>query len=459
MSLHLGKLMPKLVELPYVPDSAAWFSLVAHADFSIFLDSGIKPAAGRRYDIILADPVRTIQADLAAPRSAKSVPIGNAEELFSLLRQAMAQSGPSHGQFPFASGLAGFLSYDTGFLTESLDMKSTSDLTIPDVAVGVYDAALLVDHEHERCHLVASDSISEQRWQRFLDLFSPGPAKLEPPVAPVVQGPLRASMSREEYASAFSRIQQHILDGDCYQINLTQRFSLGYQGDSWELYRYIRSINAAPMAAFMRLSGQVVLSCSPERFLRCSGNKVESSPIKGTRPRASPGHEDQAQAGALVTSAKDKAENLMIVDLLRNDMARSCVPGSIAVPKLFHLQSYTTVHHMVSSISGQLRQDKDCLDLLRACFPGGSITGAPKRRAMQIIEELEKNRRQLYCGSIFYAASNGNMDSNIAIRTMVHEAGQLHYWAGGGIVHDSVEEEEYREMFTKAAVFLQLQDS
>lgn len=456
MSRRQGRPMPRLAELPYVPDSAAWFSLVAHSDFSIFLDSGTGAETNRRHDIILADPVNTIQADIATARSEGSMPIANAEELFSLLRQAMLRSEPS--EFPFDGGLAGFLSYDMGFLTEPLDMKSAPDLSIPDMAVGVYDAALLVDHKQQKCHLVANDSIGEQRWRHFLNLYSSGPKELAPPSAPKVLGPLRASMSRDEYAAAFSRIQRHILDGDCYQINLTQRLSLGYNGDSWELYRYVRAINAAPMAAFMRLPGQAVLSCSPERFLRCSGNRVESSPIKGTRPRASPGYEDRAQAGDLVTSPKDKAENLMIVDLLRNDLARACVPGSIAVPKLFDLQSYTTVHHMVSSISGQLRQDKDCLDLLRACFPGGSITGAPKRRAMQIIEELEKGRRHLYCGSIFYAANNGNMDSNITIRTMVHEAGQLHYWAGGGIVHDSVEEQEYQEMFTKAAVFLRLQD-
>ena len=459
--------MARLKELSYVADSTRWFDRVAAMDFSIFLDSGriaattpaTTPIAAGRYDIILANPVKTIQADVGTVRSPASVVINNSEQLLSMLRQVMTRSRPGEDNIVFSGGVAGFMSYDLGMLLQQLPTTTAPTLAIPDLAVGVYDVALLVDHEQRRCFLVADDSISEQRWQWFSDIFSPGPTKLPPPLAPAVPGPLGTTMSQQQYAKAFSRIQQHILRGDCYQVNLTQRFTLEYDGDSWELYRYLRTVNPAPMATFMRLPQQAILSCSPERFISCSNGRVESRPIKGTRPRADPGYEDMAQAEALLASDKDRAENLMIVDLIRNDLARSCIPGSISVPGLFHLESYATVHHIVSSVVGRLRPDKDCFDLLLSCFPGGSITGAPKHRAMQIIEKLENSRRHLYCGSIFYISNNGNMDSNIAIRTTVHEAGRLHYWAGGGIVHDSVMAAEYEEMYNKAAAFTRLQNS
>jgi para-aminobenzoate synthetase component 1 len=218
----------------------------------------------------------------------------------------------------------------------------------------------------------------------------------------------------------------------------------------------LRELNSAPFSCYLNLPKAQILSSSPERFLKLSGGIVETKPIKGTRPRKPDNAEDQLQIKSLETSHKDRAENLMIVDLLRNDISKTCQRGSVKVPVIFDVESYATVHHLVSTVTGLLAEDKHALDLLKSCFPGGSITGAPKIRAMEIIEELEPNRRGVYCGAIGYIGFDGNMDSNIAIRTLVHSNNTIRFWAGGGIVNDSVVTEEYQESFDKAAAMLEL---
>jgi para-aminobenzoate synthetase component 1 len=262
-------------------------------------------------------------------------------------------------------------------------------------------------------------------------------------------------MDEVGYREAFSRIQLYIRAGDCYQVNLAQCFSSRYEGDPWQAYRRLRAVAAAPFSAFLELPGNDALLClSPERFISLHGHHVETSPIKGTRPRHLDALADRLAAEELLASSKDRAENLMIVDLLRNDLGRNCLPGSIHVDKLFEVQTYPTVHHLVSTISGELRDDASALDLLRDSFPGGSITGAPKRRAMQIIAELEPTARHVYCGSVAYISADGRMDSNIAIRSLWCESGELRCWGGGGIVADSQWQQEYRETFDKVGKFL-----
>jgi para-aminobenzoate synthetase component 1 len=244
--------------------------------------------------------------------------------------------------------------------------------------------------------------------------------------------------------------------GDCYQINLAQRFSAPAAGDPWLAYQALRIVNPAPYSAYLRTPQGVVLSASPERFLHLRDGMVETRPIKGTRARVGHPRLDAERVAELQASAKDRAENVMIVDLLRNDLSKNCITGSVNVPRLFEVESFATVHHLVSTVTGTLRADRDALDLLRGCFPGGSITGAPKRRAMQIIEELEPQRRGVYCGAIGYIGCDGNMDLNIAIRTLVFSGGSVRLWAGGGIVADSQLDEEYQETFDKAAAMLKL---
>jgi para-aminobenzoate synthetase component 1 len=271
-----------------------------------------------------------------------------------------------------------------------------------------------------------------------------------------LSGQFESNMSAGQYRDAFARIQDYIAAGDCYQVNLAQRFSAGFEGEPWAAYRSLRAVAAAPFSGFIDLGNDDAVIClSPERFISLHGHRVETTPIKGTRPRHADSVADLRAAEDLRSSEKDRAENLMIVDLLRNDLGRSCVPGSIHVERLFELHSFPTVHHLVSAISGELRHDRTAIELLRDSFPGGSITGAPKRRAMEIIAELEPHSRGVYCGSLLYVSADGRMDSNIAIRTLLCHNGTVRCWGGGGIVADSRWDDEYQETFDKVGRFLE----
>jgi para-aminobenzoate synthetase component 1 len=267
---------------------------------------------------------------------------------------------------------------------------------------------------------------------------------------------VQSNLDRSGYASAFARVQDHIWAGDCYQINLTQRFRARVQGDPWYAYLNLRRTNPAPYSAYLDLPFGQILSSSPERFLTLRGGYVETKPIKGTRPRSTDPARDLALAQSLRASEKDRAENVMIVDLLRNDLGKVCVPGSVRAHPLFSIESFASVHHLVSTISARLAPERHPVDLIRACFPGGSITGAPKLRAMQIIESLEPHRRSVYCGCIGYIGFDGGMDLNIAIRTLLRSGEWIYAWAGGGIVADSEVESEYQESLDKAAALLEI---
>jgi para-aminobenzoate synthetase component 1 len=269
-------------------------------------------------------------------------------------------------------------------------------------------------------------------------------------------------MSQEQYTEKLSCISSYLQAGDCYQINLAQRFSASYIGDEWQAYQQLRVANHAPFSAFIRLVDSVVMSISPERFLSVNEQVVQTKPIKGTRPRFNDPIQDQQQIESLLNTEKDRAENLMIVDLLRNDLSKHCQPGSVNVPELFKLESFAAVHHLVSTVTGKLKTSSSVMDLLQGAFPGGSITGAPKIRAMQIIDELEPNNRNIYCGSIGYLGILGDMDTNICIRTLLCEKSSeqsnnqqtIHCWAGGGIVLDSNAKDEYQESLDKVSKIL-----
>jgi para-aminobenzoate synthetase component 1 len=268
---------------------------------------------------------------------------------------------------------------------------------------------------------------------------------------------LNGNFSESAYQHAFDAIQNYIREGDCYQVNLAKRFAITAEGEPWAAYLKLRQLNAAPFSAYMDLPSVTLMSSSPERLLQVTDQRVETKPIKGTRPRdRNNAIKDQQLAEDLQHSVKDRAENLMIVDLLRNDLGKVCEPGSISVPAPFALESFATVHHLVSTITGQLSASETAVSLMRACFPGGSITGAPKLRAMEIIEELEPHRRGAYCGSIAYIGFDGDMDSNILIRTLVFNQNTLRFWAGGGIVADSEASAEYQEVNDKAAAMFTL---
>ena len=296
-------------------------------------------------------------------------------------------------------------------------------------------------------------SLAVAERERLIELFAQ-PAQSEPGTFSL-KHPMQPDISAEFYQHALQKIQHYIQAGDCYQVNYTQRFSAPCEGDPWAAYCALRDACPTPFSGFVSLpEDTAILSLSPERFVHVSQNQVETRPIKGTRPRGHNPAEDAANAAELLASTKDRAENLMIVDLLRNDLGRTCRTGSVSVPQLIALESYPNVHHLVSSVVGELAPGKDALDLIGDSFPGGSITGAPKIRAMQIIDELEPTRRSIYCGSLLYLDVRGEMDSSIAIRSLLVKDGRVNCWGGGGIVADSDWHDEYQESITKVKVLL-----
>ncbi len=441
--------------LPYYADSARLFAPLADKPWSIFLDSGYPLSRQGRFDIIAADPVCTLvtRGTQTEIRRAERQVVSD-DNPFTLLKRELGRQSASIDHLPFNGGALGYFSYDLARRLEKLPVIAEDAEHIPEMAVGIYLWAVVVDHQRQESWLVGHET-AEDDWETLIDQFSLLPAAPELAEFEVLDQPC-SNMDRESYADAFGKIKHYLKEGDCYQINLAQRFASHCTGDPWAAYQQLRKINAAPFSAFMNFPQVQVLSSSPERFLKVTGGDVETKPIKGTRPRKLLLDQDKLQINALSSSLKDQAENLMIVDLLRNDISKNCRKGSVTVPKLFAVESYATVHHLVSTIKGVLAEGHHAVDLLEGCFPGGSITGAPKIRAMEIIEELEPNRRGVYCGAIGYIGFDGNMDTNIAIRTLVHSAGTIRFWAGGGIVNDSVLAEEYQECFDKAAALLEV---
>lgn len=448
----------KHIELPYYHDPTRAFAAIAHEPWAILLDSGYPFIGTGRYDVFAARPTITLTTRGGETRiqSPEGERISEADP-FALVREALADRMTNHSGLPFCGGALGYFAYDLGRRIEQLPTLAERDIDLPDMAIGIYDWAVVVDHHQRRSWLVAAcrNTNTEQHWDKLRQLFSQ-PQETTTLAPFVVNSGVRANMDQQQYASAFDRIKHYIREGDCYQVNLAQRFSVHVSGDPWLAYLRLREVNPAPYAAFMRLPDGAVLSSSPERFLKLEDDRVETKPIKGTKARGVIGYEDLAVAESLINSDKDRAENVMIVDLLRNDIGKNCVIGSVSVPKLFALESFATVHHLVSTVTGKLRPDRHAMDLLRGCFPGGSITGAPKLRAMEIIEELEPHRRSVYCGSIGYVGFDGNMDTNIAIRTLAYHDRRMHCWAGGGIVFDSTVANEYQESFDKAAAMLKV---
>jgi para-aminobenzoate synthetase component 1 len=266
---------------------------------------------------------------------------------------------------------------------------------------------------------------------------------------------LKANFSHEGYLEAVARAREYISAGDIFQVNLSQRFEAELTLLPYELYKYLRCINPAPFASYFNFDGLNIAGASPERFLKVRGDMIETRPIKGTRPRGKTPKEDQAQAADLLASKKDRAENIMIVDLERNDLGRVCRYGTVKVTELAILETYPTVYHLTSTVVGRLRENKNCIALLKAAFPGGSITGAPKVRAMEIIDELEPTRRSVYTGSIGYLGFNGDMDLNIVIRTFIIKDGKAYFQVGGAIVYDSEPEAEYTETLDKGKALMQ----
>ncbi len=443
----------KITELDQA-DPVRLFAALADEPWPVWLDS----ADRGRWHVIAADPfvtlttrgeLTTIVSRGGAERVSPAAPL-------ALLRDELGAQVPAIPDLPFSGGALGYYAYDLGRRLERIPVVAAADIAMPEVAVGLYDWAVVVDLERNRAWLATQgrDPHTAERWPGLLEKLHGAPSVTKSAFR-VLSRPA-SSMSRAEYARAFERVQRHIRRGDCYQINLTQRFRARAEGDAWHAYLRLRAINPAPFAAYLDFPDGRVLCSSPERFLSVRDGRVETKPIKGTRPRAADPIRDRELAEELRASSKDRAENVMIVDLLRNDLGKACAPGSVRATKLFDVESYATVHQLVSTVEGRLAPDKHALDLLAGAFPGGSITGAPKVAAMAVIEELEPQRRSVYCGAIGYVGFDGQMDLNIAIRTLVQHGDYVYAWAGGGVVADSDVDAEYQESFDKAAALLEV---
>jgi para-aminobenzoate synthetase component 1 len=444
-------------ELPYRENSAVLFEAIVDRPWAAFLDSGLHYPAQARYDILATEPYLTLVTRGKMTEVHSDTDQLSREDPLTLLRQYLSCDARIACDLPFCGGAIGYFGYDLARRFERLPGLAMDDVRMPDMAVGLYDWAVVVDHCERRSWLVGHGHHPEthRRWRDLVARFSaPAIERARTPFR-VSETPL-SNLPHDTYAAAFKRVLDYIDAGDCYQINLAQRFSAPVRGDPWLAYQALRIVNPAPYAAYLNTPYGQILSASPERFLKVKYGSVETRPIKGTRACAGHSRLDAEIMHELQVSGKDRAENLMIVDLLRNDLSKNCALGSVRVPKLFEIESFAAVHHLVSTVTGNLRQDRDALDLLRGSFPGGSITGAPKLRAMQIIEELEPHRRGVYCGAIGYLGRDGNMDTSIAIRTLVCSGGKAYFSAGGGIVADSRLEDEYQETFDKAVLMLKL---
>ena len=443
--------------IPYLEDSAVLFEAISHLPWPVFLDSARPMVEQGRYDIISAAPFETLvtRGEVTEIRADGSI-TRSTDDPFDLLRTRLAVAAQSvESELPFSGGAIGYFAYDLARRFERLPDSLEDKDDLPEMAVGIYDWAVVVDHE-ERCAWLVDAGRNPQTarlWDELVERFSHPPPIRERPFR--VLTPVESSLDQTGYLQRFQRIQRYIRDGDCYQVNFALRYQAGVEGDGWSAYRRLRRINPAPFSVYLELPFATILSSSPERFLRVRQRRVKTSPIKGTAARRSDPTQHRAEIERLAASLKDRAENVMIVDLLRNDLGRVCETGSIEVTRLFEILSFARVHHMVSTVEGVLARDLDALSLLRACFPGGSITGAPKLRAMEIIEELEDARRGVYCGSIGCIGFDGNMDSNIAIRTLVKRSDRISFWAGGGVVADSGAEAEFQEIQDKAAAILE----
>ena len=372
---------------------------------------------------------------------------------FDILKELMEKyKAEDRSNIPFLGGAVGYFAYDMCHNVEKLPRSAVDDVKIPDCCFGFYDSIIAIDHYRKDTYII-SNGINEKPGNLVEELKS----KLGNITALSLENKqgaacseIQSNFSKEDYLKAVQRVKDYIRTGDIYQANLTQRFKCNTEESPFSIYSRLRRLNPAPFACYMNFGEGHILSSSPERFLKIRENMIETRPIKGTRPRGRTAEEDKANKAELLSSEKDKSELLMIVDLERNDLGKVSKTGTVKVPELFYPEEYATVHHLVATVTGEMQDDINSIDVIKAAFPGGSITGAPKIRAMEIIDELEPTQRNIYTGSIGYLGFNGSIDLNIAIRTIVMKEGTAFFQAGGGIVWDSNPELEYEETLHKA---------
>jgi para-aminobenzoate synthetase component 1 len=459
---------PLVEKLPSELTPLQVFECLAALPHVVYFDSALRSGKLGRYSFVAADPFEWIEAK-----------VGDAD-LFKGLEERLAffQTASFPNLPPFQGGIAGLFSYDLNARLEKLPSPRIVDFPIPALAVGLYDVVLAFDHQEKQAWIISQgfpekeSNSRRQHAERRLSFFkeqltkqtAPRCSKISAqaeniaPEHPIGLDQITSNMSAADYQRMIKRAVEYIHAGDVFQVNLAQRLLCPAQTDSVSLYRKLREKNPAPYAGFLDIGDWQICSSSPECFLQVRDRQVETRPIKGTRGRSSSPEADLFVGDELQLSEKDRAENVMIVDLMRNDISRVCTADSVHVAELCGVETYAHVKHLVSSVKGKLRDNVTNLDLLKACFPGGSITGAPKIRAMEIIAELEPTARGAYCGSLAYLGFDGQMDSSILIRTITAGAGWWQLPVGGGIVAQSDPLDEYRETWHKARGLLHALD-
>lgn len=467
--------MASLLPIQYHHNSNMLYKAISALPYACWLDSGRPNSHRGRYDILTALPQKRLvsyidngiatttistidsasldSSTLDSPKLKEQRQLTSTDCPFALLSKELEAIKPesTENSVPFIGGALGYWGYELGSYLMSVKTVAPTTKPLADMVVGIYHWAIIQDHQTQQAYLAYLDSCQPSIIEHVKDAIH----QTTPKDKPFKAEPIKPTETQAQYIANVDAVLNYIAAGDCYQVNYAQQFTAEYMGEPYTAYQHLRELMASPYSAYMDLGNQqAVLSLSPERFIKVENGEVLTQPIKGTAPRSDDPITDKHNAEALLSSEKNRAENVMIVDLLRNDLGKHCQPGSIKVPELFTLKSYPNVHHLVSNVVGKLKADSNSLDLLRDSLPGGSITGAPKKRSMEIIQALEKKRRGIYCGCIGYINHKGDMDTNIAIRTVSCNQGQLECWGGGGIVADSQPQDEYQETFNKVGMIL-----
>jgi para-aminobenzoate synthetase component 1 len=424
--------------LPYRLNTDTLLDTIRPLGHLVALESANPNHEGGRWSIISAGPVKTISE--TAFNSASAI------EIERLIKHFPEEES----ELPFVGGVIGHVSYgfvqDTNIPNEPLPQNDTGSK----ITASLYTWAYLLDHKNKKALLVYWTEISQIGINTLVDFYH---AEHRQADSFTMNSKFSAAWSQQDYIRKFNAIQDYIKSGDAYQVNLTQNFSGDYSGSALSAYFKLKAQSNSPYLTYYESKGFALASASPELFIQCNNNKVTTKPIKGTIPRATDSDSDLINMTKLKASKKDMAENLMITDLLRNDLSITC--RNTNTPKLFELESFETVHHLVSTITAEKPAEISPLSVFKSCFPGGSITGAPKKRAMEIINELEDFSRDFYCGSTFCYSANGNFNSNILIRSFIFKDGEVNCWAGGGITIDSEWESEYQESLDKISKLMQ----
>jgi para-aminobenzoate synthetase component 1 len=462
---------PLIEEISSAASPPSVFQLFHDKPNSCFLDSGMDPQRLGRYSFIGTDPFLIMtssgnEINLVEHESHK-IEQGNPFNVLGRFLETYkldAQQAP----VPFLGGAIGYLSYDLCHFIERLPLSTEDDLNFPESYFAFYDTIIAFDNLENKAYIISTgfpELNEDKRAKRARQRLNSIKKKLgsraihipqdNPRFNPDTEAVLKSNFTHEDYIKAIEKARDYIIAGDIFQVNISQRFQTELTMPPYELYQRLRRINPAPFSAYLNFDGITIISASPERFLRVDEDSVETRPIKGTRPRGENPEQDARLAQELLSSIKDKAENVMIVDLERNDLGRVCQYGSVVVTELAILETFPTVFHLTSTVTGKLKPGISRVDLLKATFPGGSITGAPKVRSMEIIDELEPTRRSVYTGAIGYLSFSNNLDLNIVIRTFLIKGQKAYFQAGGGIVYDSDPQAEYEETLHKVKALLQ----